>query len=215
MMATALSQSILKNTTNKGNALTVLSYYSSNARHYHGFAHVGGMLRTCDDVFADLMKQLNPFQIKALRSAIVYHDCIYLPGDIQNETKSAMAAYVELAREGYDERELNEVVRLIHLTVNHITTSSDVAGAIIIDLDLAELASDRYKRNSELLRKEFKKLNDEEWRSGRIKWLQSFLSRPQIYYTEYGLTNWEIPARSNMTSELDYLKELVNEAGSG
>lgn len=162
-------------------------------------------MRKLDEIFVPYMMMEHA---KTLRAAILYHDVEYSPGAWDNEYRSAIVAARECGLQGWQN---NEVQRLIMLTKDHLTNDEDSLGKIIIDLDLAGLASDEYESNSKKIRREFYKLSDEEWRAGRVAWLEKFLARPTIYLTDYGKENWETDARFNMVLELNYLKEKINE----
>ena len=180
--------------------MSSLHMYNDSNRHYHNFSHVGDMLRDLEVFNGKIF-----FEDIVMKTAILYHDVYYKPGAWDNEYRSAIIARDEC---GLDDWATNEVERLILLTKDHVTHSEDTWGHIVIDLDLAGLATDKYKSNSEKIRKEFWSFSDEQWRAGRIQWLNKFLSREAIYYTEYGRENWEAKARQNMQAELDYLVGL-------
>lgn len=179
--------------------MSQLKNYTDLDRHYHNLTHISHMLE-------GLRKHFPGYDGTLLRSAILYHDVIYVPGSPDNERASAEVAISEL-RDKFTDFGLNEIYRLIMLTKDHTTYKvADGPGHVIIDLDLAGLAGNNYLKNSVAIRQEFWMVPDEQWREGRKAWLKSFLSRKSIYLTRYGKENWEEPARFNMESELDYLE---------
>lgn len=181
--------------------------YADYTRSYHNLLHIGYMLENLDRNFKDVYRE-EAFQ---LRLAIVYHDVVYDPKRRDNEFQSALAAREELplVYEGISEETLDEVSRLIMLTKYHLSAGpDDTLGNIIIDLDLAGMATSQYDSNTERIRQEFDFLSDEEWRKSRVKFLKTYLKRDQIFYTEYGQRNWENPARHNMTWELEGLNNV-------
>ncbi len=181
--------------------MTQLTHYTDTDRHYHNFTHISHMLE-------GLRKYFPKYDGVLLRHAILYHDVIYIPGSPDNEKASAEVAISEL-KDKLTDFALNEIYRLIMLTKNHVTYMEvDGPGRVMIDLDLAGLAGSNYQQNSIDIRKEFWQATDGQWRAGRVSWLESFLSRDQIYFTNYGKNNWEEPARFNMQAELDYLRSL-------
>lgn len=181
--------------------MTALHEYLNNDRHYHTFEHVGKM-------FEDLRLYFPEYQQEtALKYAILYHDCIYTPGSLYNESESARRAYAET--EHLEESIRNKVNSLIRLTEDHECHDDDELGKVLIDLDLCRLASNDYQMNSILIRKELFIAKDEEWRSGRIKWLNSFLARDSIYLTSLSKSKFEALARNNMENELQYLKGFM------
>lgn len=182
--------------------------YRSDDRHYHNFLHIGFML--------DNLKTNFPYYAynSIIMDAIVYHDVIYDPRRSDNEFKSAVFAQEDIRRiRGWDDCDgmradyIDEVARLIMLTKNHIPQSDDdEIGKTIIDLDLAGMATSQYDNNTIRIRKEYRFADAETWAKGRIKFLTTYLDRPQIFHTEHGLKNWELPARENMLRELKTLE---------
>lgn len=182
--------------------MSALHLYLDNSRSYHDFTHIGNMFEDLRNYFPEYNKNM------VLKFAILYHDCFYVANYGDNEFNSAHLAVKEGGEE-FTEDEQKEIHRLIMLTKEHKTDKDDLIGQVMIDLDLARLASDGYKTNSELIRKEFASASDEDWRNGRIAWLESFLSRETIFQSWEGTLLWEYDARKNMNKELDYLKGLL------
>ena len=181
-----------------------LANYADIDRHYHNFTHIGKMLDGLNNYFPNYAFN------RTLRQAILFHDVYYRPGDWNNELISANLFYDTFKSNSY-QINVEEGQRLILLTKDHQTTISDTVGSIIIDLDLMGLGGSQqeYKNNSLLIRKEFKDFSNLEWQTGRIQWLEKFLARDNIYFTDYGKQNWEEPARANMRAELEYLKAII------
>lgn len=182
--------------------MSALLKYLGNDRHYHTFAHIGYMIENLQLTFPEYQYD------RTLKAAIAYHDCVYLinqrTGDSENA--SAVAAIKELGDAGYTIAELREVARLILLTINHYAAYDDVPGQILIDLDLAGLASPMYWQNKDWIRQEFRSASEEQWVDGRIKFLESFLGRDYIYQTSRAIELWEDKARANMILELEALQ---------
>lgn len=183
--------------------MTKLLQYLGDDRHYHTFVHIGYMLENLQKTFPEF------YYDKLLKLAIAYHDCEYFIGRKTglSEEESAKAATQELEALGYEKYERDDVERLILLTIGHQTDRSDIRGSILIDLDLAGLASPMYWQNKDWIRKEFKYVTDDQWRDGRIKFLESFLNREYIYQSDKGIKLWESKARDNMIRELELLSE--------
>ena len=185
---------------------SVMLNYADANRFYHNYRHIGSMISTLHGLFAG---ELDVFEIELLTIAIQYHDAIYIPGSKNNEADSALAMAEELS-ESILARDLMEIGRLILLTKYHVTSPADKLGSIMIDLDLHELGTSMYAANSEAVKKEFLEgpypnVRPEQFFQGRINFLQGFLARPTIFYTEIGKSLWEEEARSNMQHELDSL----------
>lgn len=181
--------------------MTVLLNYSNPDRHYHNFQHIHDMLSSLDVLFSH---RLNDSELRVLEKAIAYHDTIYVAGSAANEHLSAQKAHEEL-KGTMSDYNLMEVVRLILLTKHHVTVPEDIRGSIMIDLDLKGLAGDQYNANKLNVRKEYSAFSESSWKEGRLKFIESFLNRPWIYYTDWGRDNWEKPARENLVRERNEL----------
>jgi predicted metal-dependent HD superfamily phosphohydrolase len=75
----------------------------------------------------------------------------------------------------------------------------------LLDADLAILASPpaRYTQYVQAVRLEYAHLDDASWREGRRAWVQRFLARPRIYWTERFYLEGETLARQNLQTECE------------
>ena len=189
--------------------MSALTKYMDEGRHYHSFVHIGKM-------FADLYMHFHEYQDNvALKFAVAYHDVIYDAGSLDNEFWSAEVAATEMMyRRQYSDEIIQETKRLIMLTKGHQTTSDDEVGKVMIDLDLAGLASNRlqYMKNSDLVKLEYSGISQDQWLQGRKAFLESFLARNFIYQTDQARREWEDHARDNMQYELDYVNRKLIES---
>ncbi|HLH45915.1 MAG TPA: hypothetical protein VKV25_02075, partial [Acidimicrobiales bacterium] len=103
---------------------------------------------------------------------------------------------------------VDEVERLVLLTVDHVAGPGDEAGAALCDADLAVLGRPPagYLQYVELVRAEYAAVPEGGWRRGRAAVLHALLGRPAIYATAEGRRRWEEAARRNLTAELAALK---------
>src|SRR5690606_1827939 len=88
-------------------------------------------------------------------------------------------------------------------TQTHLSPSSWIS-AIFMDLDLADIGTDAYWKNRDLIRKEFGDYDDDQWIEGRQKFLWAY-SKPQretLYKTSLGYAQWESQAQFNFRTEL-------------
>lgn len=129
----------------------------------------------------------------------------------QNE-KSSASLFEEYALEAGEipEDTVMLVKAYIEATIRHEIPESlkeDIDLRYFLDFDLEILATEPsvYDNYSLLVRKEYNKLNDLEWKSGRGRVLRSLLEREQIYYSELGEEKWEKRARQNLSRELKTL----------
>jgi predicted metal-dependent HD superfamily phosphohydrolase len=131
--------------------------------------------------------------------AIWYHDAIYTPGSKTNEGESATLFFNH--NEGkVDGTTFAQTFTIISDTQDHIPSIEE--SKLVIDLDLMGLANPwkDYHRDAANIRAEFNIFTDEQWKEGRVKWIDSMLARKQIFYTEWG-RHLELKARLNLEDE--------------
>lgn len=179
----------------------LLTAYQEPQRQYHNMVHIRTML----DFVRDYNLTITSMQL----ASIWYHDFVYDPKAADNEELSAIAAGIALTTEGWDVTSIGVVQQIIRDTQNHLPNHEQ--SKLVIDLDLAGLgdSSSIYFAKGALIRKEYQHLTDAEWNAGRLKFIEKFLSRPQIFQTNWGLTHFERGARSNLTEERNRLQEVT------
>ena len=165
-------------------------------------AHLLGVLDAVDDLagFAD-----DP---DAVRLAAWYHDAVYA-GAPDDEENSAVLAEADLSALGLPAELVDEVARLVRLTVEHDPGPSDRNGQVLSDADLAVLALEpaEYRRNSARVRAEYGHVPDADFRAGRARVIAALLAAPSLYRTPDARRLWEDAARRNLTAELRTLSE--------
>ena len=166
-------------------------------RRYHSVEHLRGILEHVEELaqFAD-----DP---DAVRLAAWYHDAVYagLPDD---EERSARRAEQDLSRLELQPQLVDEVARLIRLTVTHDPAPGDHNGEVLSDADLAALAVPResYVRNTAAIRAEYGHVPDDAFRRGRVQVLVALLGGPGVFRTDYARREWEPSAQGNLRAEL-------------
>lgn len=162
-------------------------------RHYHGIGHLKFGL--------DALGRLGGGRLE--RIAYWCHDAVHT-----NTSPADEHASVDLAEEllwgRISDADLDEVTRLILVTIHHSPVPDDVAGARISDADLAGLALewDDYLENAAGIRAELPGIAEAAWRDRRAVQLELLLARERIFHTDYGFRHWEDRARVNMLREL-------------
>jgi len=169
-------------------------------RRYHSVWHLRDILRGVDDLasYAD--------DSDAVRIAAWYHDAVYA-GRPDDEERSARRAEEELSRLGVAPTVVDEVARLVRMTVTHDPAPGDRNAEVLSDADLASLAvpAERYRLNTAAIRTEYAHVSDEAFRKGRLQVLTSLLEGPGVFRTAPGRRRWESAARENLRAELAML----------
>lgn len=175
----------------------VLAAWAEPHRHYHSVAHLRDILARVEEL-ADYADDAD-----AVRLAAWYHDVVYrgLPDD---EERSAQRAQHDLSRLGVAAPLVEEVARLVRLTVSHDPAPGDHNGEVLSDADFAALAlpCESYRRNTAAIRAEYTHIPDEVFRKGRTQVLVGLLDGPGVFRTPLGKQRWEDAARRNLRAEL-------------
>lgn len=161
-------------------------------RDYHGITHLVDGLQVLNDLDAQ------PIEVIAWW----LHDAVHHNDPPWDEQKSAALAR-ELLAGLLPHDHVEEMARLVLLTINHDPAANDHAGHRICDADLAMIAADwqRYQGTVASLRAERDDLNDIEWVRLRINTTGRLLNRTTLFHTTRGRTAWEQPARGNLNAE--------------
>jgi predicted metal-dependent HD superfamily phosphohydrolase len=181
----------------------LVRHYREPHRGYHNLDHISDCLRQFDTV-----RHLVSGEVDAVEAAIWFHDVIYDPRGKDNEGESALCADAALARLGADAPFRMEVDRLILLT-RHNEPPADVAGQLIVDIDLASLgaSADVFDQNGANIRREFAHVDDATYRASRAAILRKFDARPRIYLTDAFFARYEQAARDNLRRAIAALEK--------
>ena len=174
----------------------LLEAWSEPHRTYHSLSHLRDILARVDELGA------HAEDIDAVRLAAWYHDAVY-QGRPDDEERSALLAQRDLTAIGVAPGMVDEVARLVRLTVDHDPAVGDRNGEVLSDADLAALAvpAESYRQNSADIRAEYPDVSDEAFRKGRTRVLLALLRGP-VFRTDDGRRRWEAAARANLRAEL-------------
>ena len=178
--------------------------YSAPDRGYHDLLHLTEVLSSVEELGAS-----TPHDSTSVVLAAWFHDAVY-DTEPEPERRSAQWAARALPRDLVD---VDEVVRLVLLTVSHVVGDGDRNAAVLCDADLAILAApaDRYAAYVAGVRREYARFRDTEFAVGRGLVLRELLSAEHLYATTHARQHWEAGARANMASEL----VILDRAASG
>lgn len=179
----------------------LIGRWSEPHRRYHGMGHLTAVL-----LFVDEFAQ-HADDPDAVRLAAWFHDAIYDPRATDNEERSAALAGKELAALGQPGERIDEVARLVRLTISHDPANGDRNGELLNDADLLVLAGpwEAYVAYLNAIREEFSHVSDADFRAGREAVLGALLERPRLYRLDQ-LRSLEEAGRRNMTAELSLLR---------
>ncbi len=168
----------------------------STGRGYHDLQHLAEVLAR--------IAELGGADDRELVLAAWFHDAVY-DGARDDEERSAALARVEL--EGCDV-DVDEVVRLVLVTVAHAPLAGDLPGEALSDADLGVLAASpaRYAEYAAGVREDYAHLSDEEFRAGRLAVLTELAERPRLFRTELAHARWDGAARANLAAEIEALR---------
>ena len=160
-------------------------------RHFHTLAHIRDCLQRLDEV-APLLGRRDEVEL-----GLWFHDAIYVPGDPNNERRSAelFLGFAAGAAPGFRQR----VCRLI-LATRHLAPVQYDDRAFIVDIDLAGLGEpwDAFMHKGDLLRREFAGVSDDAYYGAQVVFLQRLVERRSLFATAYFRAAHESAARSNL-----------------
>ncbi len=179
--------------------------YDSPWRFYHAWSHIGACLAQFAEQRFD--------NARAVLLALLFHDAVYVPGDKENEIRSAELAERMLRyRSSVPESERRSISRMIVLTANHHSAehrlTPDEAKLIDIDLSILGQPWPVYQEYVHGVRREFcpAVTSDFEFRIGRRAFLEKVLRQRRIFLTDEMASRLEVRARFNIGREIDSLK---------
>ncbi len=169
--------------------------YSEVHRSYHNLNHIEYML----SFFSKSSDKQEPLEL-----AIWFHDVVYEPKESENERRSANLFREQLGPE-LPTTITSQVIDLILATDPSQPRTGKPQEDLLVDIDLSILGSSpkSYETYRAAIRKEYHFVPEDDFRQGRSKILQSFLSGP-IFVTER-FKQFEEQARINISAELDLL----------
>ena len=172
--------------------------YGEPHRRYHTREHLAAVLDLVDELAGDAADP------GAVRLAAWFHDAVYDPERADNEERSARLAARMLADTDLPAATVDEVVRLVELTVTHAPEPGDRNGRVLCDADLAILGADpdRYAAYAAAVREEYGFVPEDLFRAGRAEVLNSLLALPHLFHTATARERYERQARRNIETEL-------------
>jgi predicted metal-dependent HD superfamily phosphohydrolase len=123
------------------------------------------------------------------------HDSVYDSRASDNEERSGILWMRDAAALGFSTEEAeqgNEYILATHPSATPIS--------VLNDMDLAELGAppEVFDQNTENIRKEYRWVEPEVWRSGRQAILTQFLHRDKLYITPEFADKFTLPAIENL-----------------
>lgn len=170
----------------------VCQHYAEPGRFYHTLDHVQNVLEAVESLGSHT-RNLN-----AVKLAAWLHGVIYESRASDNVERSA--AYAERLCEQLSIPEGRLVASLIRKTKTH-DAGDDPDAQVLLGADLAILGATEpaYRDYAERIRQEYAWVPEAEYRQGRRRILENFLSRPKIFHF---LRQLEDPARRNIAAEI-------------
>ena len=179
--------------------------YGEAHRSYHDAGHVKAVLADIDRLAGEVA--LDNAQLAAAVLAGCAHDVVYDLRPGADERASAGWARAALLAAGIDAAVGERVAELVLLTIAHDCDAADLAGAVLLDADLAILGSEPadYERYVRAVRAEYATVSDDDWRRGRTAVLEG-LQAGSLFRTRPGHQRWDTAARHNLAAELSALQ---------
>lgn len=176
-------------------------HYSESHRLYHTLNHLDFCLNEFDTA---------KFMISepdTLEMAIWYHDIINTPRAADNEYQSQLLFQSE-AKDSFGPQCIEKVCKLIMVTT-HRQQPNTPDEEYICDIDLSSMGEswDKFITDSNALRAECI-LSTEEYSLGKLKFFNSLLERPRIFYSDFFHDRYETNARHNIQRYITIINQM-------
>ena len=204
----------------EGSFHKIYGAYRKMNRYYHDISHIIRMHDELMDFFQEYQRGDRVYYLRISVIATLFHDFYiesdFMPGEVVRFGYNVQKhCYDELVNNFQKLAELNEgdskMIKETIMATRHGPHDRKIGYNLlpVIDADLAIFGQSPsvYAKYAEDIRKEYGFVPDEEYRTGRIKVLQSFLDKERIYETGYFYGKYEARARANLENEL---ASLVN-----
>ncbi len=187
----------------------LLARWMEPHRHYHTVEHLDAVLGTIEE-YADRVPDAD-----AVRLAAWFHDAVYDPRRVDNEEASAVLAEASLPELGVTPSRVADIARLVRITASHDPLPGDRNGGLLVDADLAILASspEVYQTYTAAIRREYAHLDDSVFAVGRAAVLTNLLGLPRLFHTPVLRDRWEDAARANISRELAQIRAELGSTG--
>ena len=181
---------------------------------YHNLNHLTHVLKVGLQLFGDQACDWDTEKSPCLM-ALAFHDIIYVPGNTDNERRSA-DFFKEVALQ-IDDEEIERIYNNI-LATKHDALPTSESARLTCDIDLIGLSAspDVFRSNSAAIRKEYPDVSDFVFYNKRIDFMRSMLNRgypiytSEIFQNDPYLRQLESKARKNMDNEiLECILELA------
>jgi len=161
-------------------------------RQFHNMGHIDDCLARFDEVSRYLDDP------DAVEMGLWFHDAVYVPGDPENERRSAalFLSHAAGATPSFRRR-----VGALVLTTRRNRTPRSNDCKFIDDIDLAGFGSpwEEFMHNGGLLRREFASQSDADYYRGLTGFLTSLRRRPRFFRTDWFARRYEKQAQENLT----------------
>lgn len=198
-----------KNARIKLMVIDLLRVYKEHHRYYHTISHI----KDCFVEFREVKKLFN-FPL-LMKYALLYHDYVYIPSYIGNESASASKAIVNARELGFDPDIVSATILATKHSKNdycHIKSSTektlifeDIKLVMDIDLSIFGQNTKKFLEYEKNIRKEYWFIPEEKFKEGRTEILKDFLLRDRIYFSDHFYKKYEIKARKNLTYSIELL----------
>ncbi len=176
------------------------SSYRQPSRHYHNLKHIEALLGHLEDCHL-----VTDSKVVAL--AIWFHDIIYNPFSSTNEEDSAniLANFAKATTLSGEQQKA--AVAYVRATAKHTPLTETLDERLFLDFDLSILGSppSTYQSYCKNIRAEYHQVPDKIFYSKRKELLLAMISKPTLFWSDFGRDKWQEQASSNIEVELNQI----------
>jgi len=163
-------QDILNKWKIKCDIYTLFSMWNETQRHYHTLSHLNDLIRQIKEHISEFTQE----EYEKLIITALFHDCIYDPSKNDNEEKSADFFMNCCVDKNKDIQEINQMI-LDTKTHKSNTKLSEIFNKF--DMNIVERKFSELLEWEKGIAKEYSFYSKEEYKEGRIKFLESLLDK--------------------------------------
>jgi predicted metal-dependent HD superfamily phosphohydrolase len=178
------------------------THYSARNRHYHTLVHLEKLLQQLTFVKNEIQDW------DTILFSLFYHDVVYNALKSDNEEKSAALAVQRMKQLSIAISQIETCQQQILATKSHLFSNQNDTN-YFTDADLSILGQPWkiYEIYTKQVRKEYAIFPSFVYNPGRKKVLIHFLNMENIYKTDFFYQKFELQAKKNLQSELDFLNK--------
>ncbi len=177
---------------------------------YHSYRHTVEVVLFCRELLSvdEQLDQISDHDQTLLLIAAWFHDLGFTKSIVDHEARSIDLATQFLKDRNFNQQDIDQVAHLINATKLEVEPKT-ILEEIIKDADTAHVATKKFKKKSELLRKELGLLGEKISKSKWIETTIDFLANQHRFYTKHAIENWKKSKNRNLVKLINLQEKNI------